>query len=584
MVNVDSLSFDCRFHISRGVVPFHAHPRPLTSVTMKIIAVLGLAFLASACGENPSRSRDVGDVGGTLVIALPGDPGALFPPFAFETHGRMISEQIYDHLADVGPEMNTIGDAGFRKELAESWTWSDDSLSIKFHLNPRARWHDGRKVTARDVKFTIALYNNPELGGQTVDEHARIDSVTTPDSVTVVFWFATRSPVQFLDAAAQVPILPAHLLEGIPVEKLRSSNIPLIGSGRFKLKRWDRASSGELVADSNNYRGRAKLDRVIWTTLGSTSAVARLVGGEADLFDAMRPDDVRQISRVTSLRVITLPGLDYAFLAFNLRDRGGSQRPHAVFGNRELRRAIAMAVNRSEIVRNILDTFALVPVGPTVRAYPTTDSTVAQLPYDTTRAQRTLDSLGWSRKGEGTVRTRNGRPLTFTAIVPSTSGSRRRAAVLIQEQLRRVGVRMDIEEMDYSAFSERWRAGKFDAVLGSWNMGSTPGATPRVWGTSGVSKTGLNFGSYSNPAFDAAVDSALKAHDPRLARALFTRAYRTINDDAPAIWLYEPKSVIAVHTRIKPTPMRNGAWWTDLASWSIPAGERLKRDQALPQR
>ena len=551
---------------------------------MKIVVVLALAYFATACGEEPSRARPEADVGGTLIIAMPGDPGAIFPPFAFETHARLISEQIYDHLADVGPEMNTIGDAGFRKELAESWTWSNDSLSIAFHLNPRARWHDGRNVTARDVQFTIALHKNPELGGQTAEEHARVDSLTTPDSLTAIFWFATRSPVQFLDAAAQVPILPAHLLEGIPVGKLRSSNVPLVGSGRFKLKRWDRGSSGELVADTANYRGRAKLDRVIWTTSGSTSAIAKLLGGEADLFDALRPEDVRQISRDTSLRVITLPGLDYAFLAFNLRAPDGRQRPHPLFGNRELRRAIGMSVNHAEIVRNILDTFALVPVGPTVRAYPTTDSTVAQLSYDTARASRALDSLGWLRRAGGGIRSLNGRPLAFTAIVPSTSGNRKRAAVLIQEQLRRAGVRMDIEEMDNSAFGERWREGKFDAALGAWNMGSTPGATPRTWGTSGISKTGLNFGSYSNPVFDAAVDSALKARDPRLARALFTRAYRTINEDAAAIWLYEPKSVIAMHRRIKPTSMRNGAWWTDLASWSIPSAERLKRDQALRER
>ncbi|HLA14299.1 MAG TPA: peptide ABC transporter substrate-binding protein [Gemmatimonadaceae bacterium] len=551
---------------------------------MKVIVVLMLAYFAAACGggESPRSGAD-GDVGGTLIIAMPDDPGPIFPPFAFATHARLIYEQIYDHLADVGPEMNTIGDAGFTKELAENWTWSDDSLSIAFHLNPRARWHDGRKVTARDVAFTIALYKNPELGGQTVDEHARVDSVTTPDSLTVVFWFATRSPLQFLDAAAQVPILPAHVLEGIPVAKLRSSNVPLIGSGRFRLKRWDRGSSGELVADTANYRGRAKLDRVIWTTTASTSAVAKLLGGEADLFDALRPEDVRQISRDTTLRVITLPGLDYAFLAFNFRDPGGN-RPHPLFGNRELRRAIGMSVNRAAIVRNILDTFAVVPVGPTVRAYPTTDSTVAQLPYDTARARRALDSLGWTRSGGSGIRNRSGRPLAFTVIVPSARGSRKRAAVLIQEQLRRAGIRMEIEEMDYAAFEERLRAGKFDAALGAWNMGSTPGATRVTWATSGISKSGLNFGSYSNPLFDAAVDSALNSDDASLARALFTKAYRTINDDAPAIWLFEPKTVIAIHRRIRPTAMRTGAWWTDLASWSIPAAERLGRDQALPER
>jgi peptide/nickel transport system substrate-binding protein len=551
---------------------------------MKMIILLALALLVTSCGEKSTIVAGEGDDGGTLVIAMPADPATIFPPFALDTYGRLISEQIYDHLADVGPEMNTIGDAGFRPELAERWTWSNDSLSIAFHLNPRARWHDGRPVTARDVKFTLALHRNPALGGQGVDEHARIDSVTTPDSLTVVFWFASRSPVQFLDAAAQVPILPAHVLENIPVDKLRSSNPPLIGSGRFRLKRWDRGSSGELIADSANYRGRAKLDRVIWTSSGSTPARTKLLSGAADILDAMRPEDVREAARNPNLRIVTLTGLDYAFLQFNLRDPQRNQGPHPLFADRELRRALTMAVNRAEIVRSIMDTFAAVPLGPTVRAYPTTDSLVSQLPYDTARASRALDSLGWSRRDAAGTRTRNGRRLAFSVIVPSSSANRTRAAVIIQEQLRRVGVRMDIEGMDNSAFGARWSGKKFDAALGAFNMGSTPGATNRAWGTAGISAAGINFGSYSNPVFDAAVDSALTSNDRARARALFTRAYRTINEDSPAIWLYEPKSVIGIHRRIRTTPMRPGAWWTDLASWWIPSGERLPRDQILPPR
>jgi peptide/nickel transport system substrate-binding protein len=551
---------------------------------MKMTVVLPLVLLVTSCGEKSTTVAGEGDDGGTLVIAMPDDPGSIFPPFAFDTYGRLISEQIYDHLADVGPEMNTIGDAGFRPELAERWTWSNDSLSIAFHLNPRARWHDGQPVTARDVKFTLALHQNPALGGQSVDEHARIDSVTAPDSLTVVFWFASRSPVQFLDAAAQVPILPAHLLENIPADKLRSSDPPLIGSGRFRLKRWDRGSSGELTADSANYRGRAKLDRVIWTSSASTPARTKLLTGAADVLDVMRPEDVREAARDPNLRIVTLTGLDYAFLQFNLRDRERNQQPHALFSDRELRRALTMSLNRAEIVRSIMDTFATVPLGPTVRAYPTTDSLVTQLPYDSARAGRTLDSLGWIRRDASGTRTRNGRPLAFSVIVPAKSTSRKRAAVIIQEQLRRVGARMDIEEMDNSAFGARWRGKKFDAALGAFNMGSTPGATNRAWGTSGISANGVNFGSYSNPVFDAAVDSALSSNDPAQARALFSRAYRTINEDAPAIWLYEPKTVMGIHRRVRTTPMRPGAWWTDLASWWIPSGERLPRDQILPPR
>lgn len=557
----------------------------IPSVAMRILALVGLSCIAVACSDNPPRTGAAADTGGTLVIALPADPGAIFPPFAFSGYGRMLASQIYDHLADVGPEMNTIGDAGFVPQLAERWEWSADSLSIAFHLNPRARWHDGRAVTARDVKFTLALYANPDLGGQTIDEHARVDSVTTPDSLTVVYWFANRSPVQFLDAAAQVQILPAHLIEGIPVKSLREADPPLIGSGRFRLKRWEKGSSGELVADSGNYRGRAKLDRLLWTTsAGATSSAAKLLSGAADVFDAMRPEDVRAASRNESVRVIGLRGLEYMFVHFNLRNPADKQRLHPLFGDRELRRALAMSVDRAQIVRSILDTFALVAVGPTVRAYSTTDSLVTQLPFDTLRANRALDSLGWTSRDSRGTRTRGGRPLAFTLIVPSSSPSRNRAAVLIQAQLERVGVRMDIGRMDNSAFGQRWHGGRFDAAFGSLSMGSTPGATERIWGTSAFPPNGYNFGSYSNPAFDAAVDSALTAPSQARARAFFTRAYEIINEDAPAIWMYEPMNVIGLHRRINTAPMRRGAWWFGLADWSIPAAERIPRDEIASAR
>jgi peptide/nickel transport system substrate-binding protein len=395
-----------------------------------------------------------------------------------------------------------------------------------------------------------------------------------------VYWFANRSPTQFLDAAAQVQILPAHLLEGIPVKSLRKADPPLIGSGRFRLRRWDKGSSGELVADSGNYRGRARLDRVIWTrSAGATTAAAQLLGGAADVFDAMRPEDVREASRNESVRVIGLRGLEYVFVHFNLRDPADNPRPHSLFQDRALRRAIAMSVDRAQIVRSVFDTFALVAVGPTVRAYPTTDSLVTQLPFDTVRAKRALDSLGWTSRDSRGVRTRGGRALAFRLIVPSTSPSRVRAAVLIQAQLKRVGVQMDIEQMAYPAFAQRWHGRKFDAAFGSLSMGSTPAATVQIWTTSGIPPNGYNFGAYSNPRFDAAVDSALNAADQSRARAFFTRAYEIINEDAPAIWMYEPMNVIGHHRRITPASMRRGAWWFGLADWSIPAGERISRDE-----
>ena len=556
---------------------FQARLTALPYPSMRKLAVIALAFFAGGCTEHPPGTGPA-DAGGTLVISTTGDPGTLFPPFASTVQAKQITEQIYDYLADVGSDLNTRNEKGFRLGLSDRWRWSADSLMLAFHINPRAKWHDGRDVTARDVQFTFALNRNPALGGRMGSELANIDSVTVTDSLTAVFWFRARSPTQFLDAAAQLLILPAHQLEKIPVDSLRQGVPPPIGTGRFRLRKWDKGASVEIIADTSNFRGRARLDRVIWTVAPEfQTAVTKLFSGGADLFDALRPENLRELARHPSLRAIVLPGMDYAFLRFNLRDPANKARPHPLFGNRELRRAITMSVNRGTLVRSALDTFALVPVGPIVRAYPTTDPRGAQLPFDSARASRLLDSLGWVRRGAAGMRAKNGRELAFTLIIPTSSRTRIRMGPLLQEQLRRMGIQVQLEELETSTEGDREARGAFDAALGSWTMPSSPDGMREAWGSQGIGENGVNYGSYSNPRFDALLDSALRA-DPIQQREKFTNAFAIINEDAPAIWLYEPRKILGVQRRIRTTEMRPDAWWFDLADWYIPPAERIPRD------
>jgi peptide/nickel transport system substrate-binding protein len=545
---------------------------------MKKSVVLLLIAWVLACAET-SPPRAVGETGGTLVISTTADPGTLFPPLVLSTQGKQITEQIYDYLADVGPEMDTRDETKFRLALAHRWRWSSDSLSLAFHINPLARWHDGEDVTSRDVQFTFTLNKNPALGGRLVSELANIDSVTTPDSHTAVFWFHERLPRRFLDAAAQMLVLPAHQLEKIAVDSLRQLAPPPIGTGRFRLRNWNKGSSVEIVADTANYRGRAKLDRVIWSVSPEfTTAVTRLFSGDADLFDALRAENLPDLARHRNLRVITLPGMDYAFLRFNLRDPANNARPHPLFGNRDLRRAITMSLNRATLVRSVLDTFALVPVGPIVRAYSSTDPRRSQLPFDSARARQLFDSLGWVRRGTNGMRAKNGKDLAFTLIIPTSSMNRIRMGPLIQEQLRRMGIRVDVEQLEASTEVARESQGKFDAALGGWVMATSPDGMKAAWTTSGVGKNGVNYGSYSNPRFDALLDSALSA-PPAEARERFTTALAVINDDAPAVWLYEPRKIIGIHRRIRTAAMRPDAWWFSLADWHITPVERILRDR-----
>src|ERR1700730_18680831 len=545
---------------------------------MKGIVVIVLFSFVVGCTEHPPGAGRA-DAGGTLVIATTADPGTLFPPFGITTQAKQITEQIYDYLADVGPDLNTRNDKGFRAALSDRWHWSGDSLMLAFHLNPQAKWHDGRDVSARDVQFTFALNKNPALGGRLSTELGNIDSVTVTDSLTAVFWFHARSPTQFLDAAAQMLILPAHQLERIPVDSLREEAPPPIGTGRFRLRKWNKGASVEIVADTSNYRGQARLDRVIWTVSPDfTTAVTKLFVGDADLFDVLRPENLRQLARARNLGTVTLPGMDYAFLRFNLRDPANKDRPHPLFGDRELRRAIAMSINRATLVRSVLDTFALVPVGPIVRAYPTTDPRGSQSPFGSGRASRFLDSLGWVRRGADGLRAKNGKDLAFTIIFPGASLTRIRMGPLLQEQLRRIGIGVQLEQLETSTEGDREAHGAFDAALSSWTMASSPDGMRDAWTSHGIGKHGVNYGSYSNPRFDVLLDSALWA-DPAQAREKFTRAFAVINDDAPAVWLYEPRKIIGIHRRIRTAPMRPDAWWFGLADWHIPPVERLLRDR-----
>ncbi len=548
------------------------------------LCLVSYLLLLSACEKADESAETAAASGGTVVIAVAADVDALIPPLVSGVQGRQVTDLIFDRLAEIGDSLNTTGDHGFRPRLAERWTWSADSLSISFALNPRARWHDGKPVTARDVRFTHQLFQDPEVAAPLAALLANIDSVTAPDSLTAVFWFKARSPRQFFDAVYNLAIVPEHLLGSAPRSQLRASPFAKspVGSGRFRFARWEPTVSLEVVSDTGNYAGRAKLDRVIWTVSPDfTTASTKLLAGEADVFDAVRPEMITEIQKNPALRLVTYPGLEYGFLQFNLRSPQRRSAPHPILGDRQTRVALSMALDRESLVRNVFDTLALVALGPAVRGYVGTTGTLPQIPYDTAGANRILDSLGW-RRGANGMRARGGRPLTLSLVAPTSSRNRSRMSVLIQEQLRRIGAKVEIESVDNAAFLTRMKDRSFDAALGGWRLDPAPGIR-QTWGTAGSrGPGGTNFGSYESAEFDLHVDSALMTMDPAKANAHMRRAYEVIIADAPAVWLYEPLSTLALHSRIRSVGLRRDAWWANLADWTIDPAARLPRDNTGP--
>lgn len=341
----------------------------------------------------------------------------------------------------------------------------------------------------------------------------------------------------------------------------------------------------EIVADTSNYRGAPRLSRVIWSIAPDfNGAVTKFLSGEADFFEQIRPENLPEVAKHPELRVRQYRGLGYVLAGFNLRDPANHSRPHPIFGNRELRRALTMATDRATIVRSVFDSLALPALGPTVRAYPTTDPNLPQIPFDLPRARQILDSLGWRDANGDGVRERNGRPLRFSLGVPGTSRSRVRLAVLLQEQLRQAGVKVDVEQLDLPVLIEKERKRTFDAAIIQWNTQPSPGSIRGTWGTMGsMASSGNNYGSYENSVFDANIDSALASFDASKRRAYFTQAYNTIIQDAPAIWLAEPIPTVGYHSRLQLAPLRSDAYWAHIAEWWIPADKRIPRDNAPVQ-
>jgi peptide/nickel transport system substrate-binding protein len=202
-----------------------------------------------------------------------------------------------------------------------------------------------------------------------------------------------------------------------------------------------------------------------------------------------------------------------------------------------------------------------------------------QIPFDVAGAQALLDSAGWIQVAGQTTRSKDGIPLSFEILVPNTSKPRMTYGQLLVDQFRALGVTVTLRNLETRVLGPAVDSGTFDAYIGSLTV--TPGlkGVSTSWGTAGVRGGGFNYGWYSNPRFDATLDSALAEFAPEKSADLWVRAYQIILDDAPAIWLYEERNIGVMHARIRPAGLRADAWYVNLADWSVDPDKRIPRDK-----
>ena len=521
-----------------------------------------------------------GDYCGTLVIAAPGEVTTLLPPVTDAALDRDVFDQLFLKLADIGPEANTIGERGFEPQLAERWEWTGP-LTLTFHLDPRARWQDGRPVTASDVAFSFDVYADSVIDSPFRPSLRHLKSVTGSDSLTVVMTFRDRYPEMFYDAVYHVRVLPAHLLQSVPRTDWRTAAFGRapVGDGPYRLVQWPPGQSLELVADSTFFLGRPHLRRLIWRfTADLTVAVTQVVAGEADAIQVLvSPANITRAEAAGHLATYVYPGSTYTLLEYNQHADGARTRPHPIFGDPDVRRAMVFATDRERMAQSVFAGHAKVPPAPIPQFW--TGLWFPDLPvppYDTAQAAALLARRGWRDTDHDGIRDRGGKKLSFHLAVPTTSAARKQYAQLIQEQLRAVGVDVVIDEMELATLQERTRSGHYDAALQSWNADPSPSSSmPQIWRANGNG----NFTGYANPTFDRQVEQAVSAKTPDDAAAAWRAALTTLVQDAPAIMLYALDNVAAVDRRVTDVRLRPDSWWAYLRTWRIPLDRITDRDR-----
>lgn len=516
---------------------------------------------------------------GTAVIGTPGQPLTLFPPLAKLDLSNQIDGQLFLTLAALGPSMNTIGDSGFIPKLADRWHF-EDSLTLVFHVDPRARWQDGVPVTAQDVAFTFDIDTDTLVNAPSRPLLSSIASVTARDSAHVVFRFTHVYSEQFYDATHLMMIVPKHLLDTIPRGQLQAAdfNRHPVGDGPYKLVSWKPGESIELAADTSFYLGRPGIARLIWRiTPDAATMVPQLAAGELDIVPVLLgPDQVAAARKTPGIGLVQYRSSVYFYLGFNFRDPADHHRPNSLFASRALRQAIAYGIDRNAIIQSVLGGYGSVPCGPATPMVWIYNDSLQQLPFDSARARRMLDSLGW-RPGPKGVRMRDGRSLAFPLIVPTSSATRMRTAVILQAQLKALGIDMEIRPLENTTFTARGSAGNFDAMIGGWQIDPVPSAMRQFWTTSAIG--GSNYGAYSDPRFDSLVAAAMAARTQTAAQPLWNEAIRVINDDVPAVWLMTPSLVAAVSDRFENVSIRPDDWSATLWTWRIAPGRATARDR-----
>lgn len=463
----------------------------------------------------------------TLNLSISSNPSRINPILATDSASSQIADWIFNGLFKYDKDGNIVED------LASSYSFKNKTTLLVL-LKKNILWHDGKKFTAQDVVFTYNTINNPKIYTPRSLGFKKVKSVQALDDYTLEIVY--KEPYFKALEIWMIGMLPKHILENEKDLMTSSFNKKPIGTGAYKLQELKTSQDIVLEVNKNYFAKVPKIEKILYKFVpDSTTSFYMLKQKQLDL-GGLTPIQVdRQIDKEfkNNFNIYEEPSFGYTYLGFNLKSEK--------FKNKKIREAIALAVDKKEMIDILFFGHASVCNGPFLPGTFAFNKDAKKVTKNLAKAKQILQQLGYNKENK----------FTFTVVTNTNNSTRVNAAQILQYQLSKIDVDMKIRVVEWQAFLNTVVYPRnFEAVILGWSLSLMPDARS-IWHSGSDVTGGFNFVGYNNKKVDSLIEKGEVTIDKGELGKIYKELFKQITADTPYIFFYIPNSISVVNKQIK---------------------------------
>lgn len=544
-----------------------------------LIACTGIATLLTACGEGARRTGGAGGyesdydgppvTGGQLTEIVSAEPANINPYLATgDAYSRYMGSYIFE-----APMWLNLDTFELEPWLATSIERSEDALTYTLHLRDDIHFSDGKPLTAEDVKFSFDVVLQPENDTAPLRVYLKdIEAIEIIDDYTVRFKMAKTYYINDIIVGTQ-QIVPKHIYGQGDFNTADFNRAP-VGSGPYKFERWDTGQQIVLTRDENYWGegispAQGYIDRRVFKIITDDEAAFQvLTRHEADMWNQIPPTTWLRRTNTPKFESefhklvpdSPIPGFTsrFNYIGWNMR------KPQ--FEDIRVRQALVMLFDRQLIIDEVWGGLGTIITGPDYHKSPEYNKDIEPWPFDPERAQALLTEAGWVDRNSDGVREKDGVNLRFELSYASGVPEYDQLGTVYQEELKRAGIDMRLNPMEWATFQERVHKRTFDACMLAW-LTTFADDPYQLWHSS-QTETGSNYPGFKNAEVDKLIEQARVTFDEEERNALYHRFHAILHEEQPYIFLYARPGLVAVDKRFHGIKMYPGG--LDPLEWFIP--------------